>query len=75
MAQIDNLQKFYDANKNRFDSSQTIPNAIADAKYNLEWAETHLPTITKFMKEANSSSKFGAISLLIIVSTLFAYLM
>lgn len=48
-AQVQQLETFNNANAFEF-SSQTIPDAIADAKFNLAWADKHVPDIYDYMR-------------------------
>lgn len=69
--QIDELQAFYDANRNFFGTSQTIPNAIADAKFNLEWANKHVPVIINYI-DINAGSATLTVGLVLIFTTIFS---
>lgn len=67
-AQVTQLETFYNGKELEF-GSQTIPTAIADAKFNLEWANTHVPGIYDYMRGVSGASQLvSSISLLLIVS-------
>lgn len=65
--QISQLETFYSEKELEF-GSQVIPTAIADAKFNLEWANTHVPGIYNYMRGVSGASQLVSISLLLIVS-------
>lgn len=69
--QIDALQAFYDANLSFFGASQTIPNAITDAKFNLDWAKEHVPVIINYF-DVTAGSATLTVSLVLIVTTLLS---
>lgn len=69
--QIDELQTFYNANVNFFGASQTIPNAIADAKFNLDWAKEHVPVIINYF-DVTAGSATLTVSLVLIFTTLLS---
>ncbi|KAJ6645268.1 Membrane alanyl aminopeptidase, partial [Pseudolycoriella hygida] len=52
-AQISQLETFYAGKEEEF-ASKTIPNAIADAKFNLEWAGRHVDDIYNYMRGSAS---------------------
>lgn len=67
--QIDKLDTFYKANAAHFGTSQTIPNAIIDAAFNLNWAKQHVPAIVVYLN-ANSSATIHISFIVLAISSL-----
>lgn len=69
--QIDKLKAFYATNAVSFGDLQTIPNAITDAQFNVDWAAKHVPDIMGYL---NAGSATITISLLLVFSSFLTYL-
>lgn len=65
-SQIAQLETFYATVESQF-SSEAVTTAIADAKYNLQWAERNVPVIYDYMKVSSSSPKVVPIGLFILI--------
>lgn len=68
--QIDKLQSFYGKNADSFNGLQTIPNAIKEAQFNLNWATKHVPDIVAYLDAVGSSSSIRFSLLLLVLSSL-----
>lgn len=71
--QIKKLKLFAENNKNEYGSLATIPRAISNAEYNLEWADKNMPTIIAYLKSSNSDGVRPHASLLLIAIVSISY--
>lgn len=72
-AQIERLQSFYTAHSLEFHNSRSIPNAIEDARYNIEWAQKHVPTIISYLDDIQAGSASLNVSITLILASMLAY--
>lgn len=73
-AQVLQLEAFYAEKGLEFESA-TIATAIADAKFNLQWADKHVPDIYNYMKAVSGATQLVSISsLLVCVSAVICLL-
>lgn len=72
-AQIERLQSFYTAHSLDFHSSRAIPNSIENARYNIEWAQKHVPTIMSYLDGIQSGSTSLNVSITLILASMVAY--
>lgn len=54
--QIDKLEQFYQNNSAHFGTSQSIQNALIDAKFNLDWAKQHVPVIIDYFEASSTTA-------------------
>lgn len=67
-AQIEQLETFYAGKESEF-GSKTIATAITDAKFNLQWADKHVPTIYNYMRSVSSAPQMWTISLSVLLAS------
>lgn len=71
--QIKKLKLFAENIKNEYGSLATIPRAINNAEYNLNWADKNMPTIIAYLKDSNSDGVRPHASLLLIALMSISY--
>lgn len=71
--QVQQLETFYAGKESEF-SSTTIATAIADAKFNLQWADRNVEGIYNYMRAGSSASQLVSLSLLLLVSAITSLL-
>lgn len=71
--QVERLQSFYTANSLQLANSKAIPNAIISARYNIEWAQKHVPKIMVYLDNIQAGSASITVSITLIVASLLTY--
>ncbi len=65
-AQIEQLETFYGRTSAEF-ASTTISTAITDAKFNLQWADKHVPDIYNYMSAVSGAPQLLSISFFVLI--------